>query len=947
MNLTDSELAELIYNPNYVQKIVLDELEREGGKSINVASNPFVLNLEAAIATSSAVAIQSKSIIRSTYPSLASKLEEIQLHLTESEMPSLFSTPSSTEVTLIFELTKIIDYGYTAPGSNCSELVIPIGTKITVANYDLTLLNDIFVRLYPAIDTLEVEMQPNKNPNAINNVSIISGIINNIDGLAMCMFTIPIKQVSIYEKTKTIVVSSGFKYIHKLKDKFWYAECFYKGISTGNNLVPLGLTFSEDYLDPNTPKMNVKVGSNQITFEISDIYLANGSISGEVLIKVYETKGKTFLPLDRYTSDKFKYSYGKSNMLQAKGLGNIPVVVRSTSTLAGGQDALDFETIKYNYINKTLGQINLPITPYQLTAFAKNSGLNISMLEDTIHSRIFIASRELPSELIEQTDIKCLPDTFNNTVGFIVEDYKQSFPDCVTEDELLIKSNTIFLEINGKFFVKTAEEMYQISQLGLAARLKHYNENKYYYNPFYYVVDVRTNITECRAYHLDNPKIGNLRIMDKNLNLNKINANISKHGVYKTKNGYNFKFKLAGGKSFNNIDKAYVFLQCSIELYGGNYVHFTPTFDEQTEIYSFDIDINYFIDYQDRMEILNGNSLMSFKQTLLDTHMYVYIYTTDTLVVDPYNYLVDEIYQAPNNTAVIAKTRMDLTFGMKLEYLWNKVFNTFTDRQYKRYPATVYDTYDEDVYERDIDGKIMFHVNADDQLEAIRLHKAGEQKRDENGELLIRHNKGDVILDKEGNPIIDTISGSVRYVDILMLEYLFKLAQGTVAESLNKILVSFYEDLLTVKMREVNSALLERTKIYYRSNRSVNSLIADVNDSETYVNYIVSPTVYIYIDKTLVLNPTVIETYKGKIGLIVSRHLSKQTINTMDVMNDIVKELDITLISIKIENLIPGNGQVMVIKDPNNRLTLGKNIIETEYKELQIVYAVDLKVVKL
>lgn len=947
MNITDAELAELIYNPNFVQKIVLDELEKDGQKSINIASNPFILNLETAIATSSAVAIQSKSIIRSTYPSLASSLEEIQLHLTESEMPSLFSTPSSTELIFMFELTKVIDYGHVASGSSCSELVIPIGSKITVSGYDLTLLNHIFVRYYPETQTIDVEMQANDNPNAINNVSVINGIVSNVDGLALIMFKIPIKQVTLYERTKTIIVSSGFSYIHKLKDKFWYAECFYKGKTTGNNYIPLGLTFSEEYLDPNTPKMSVRVGEKQIKFEISDIYLANGSVSGEVLIKVYETKGKTFLPLDRYKADKFKYTYAKSNMPQAKGLGNIPVVVRSESTLTGGEDALDFETIKYNCIHKTLGQINLPITTYQLTAFAKNTGLNISMLEDTIHSRIFIASRDLPKELIEETDINCLPDTFNNTVGFVVDEYRKSFPDCVTEDELLIKSNTIFLEINGLFFVKTKEDMYNIQSQSLSARLKHFNESKYYYNPFYYVVDVRTNITECRVYHLDNPKLRNLRIMDKNLNLQKINGNVSKHGVLKTKDGYLFRFRLAGGKGFNNIDKSKLHLQMTIELYGGNLAHFTPVYDEEADMYKVEVKVNYFVDYEDRMQLLNGEGLMSFRQTLLSTKIYVYIYTTDTLIRDPYNYMVDEIYKAPPNTSVITKTRMDVTFGYKLDYIWNKVFNTFTDRQYKRYPATVYDTYDEDVYERDIDGKIMFHVNDDDQLEAIRLHKAGEQRRNENGEPIIRHNKGDVILDKEGNPIIDTISGSIRYVDILMLEYIFQLAQGTVAASLNKIILDYYEDLLINKMPQVNSALLERTKIYYRSNRTVSSLIADVNGTETYVNYLVKPTVIIYVDKDLVINPTLLETFRGKIGLIVSRYLTNKVINVMEVKNEILKTIDINILSIKVENLIPGNGEVMVIKDPNNRLTLGKSLIETEYKELQIQYAVDLRVVKL
>ena len=67
----------------------------------------------------------------------------------------------------------------------------------------------------------------------------------------------------------------------------------------------------------------------------------------------------------------------------------------------------------------------------------------------------------------------------------------------------------------------------------------------------------------------------------------------------------------------------------------------------------------------------------------------------------------------------------------------------------------------------------------------------------------------------------------------------------------------------------------------------------------------------------------------------------------MEVKNEILKTIDINILSIKVENLIPGNGEVMVIKDPNNRLTLGKSLIETEYKELQIQYAVDLRVVKL
>lgn len=947
MKLTDNDLKDLIYNPSYIQKVILDTLETNEEKSINIASNPFVLALESIVATSSAVAMQTKTIIRSIYPSLASNLEEIQLHLTEDEIPSLFSTPATTEIIMAFQLTHILDYGHTAPKSNFSEIVIPVGTKISVANYDLTFLNDLFIRLYPSTYTVDVELVNNDNVNSINNVSILHGIIHNVDGLPMIFFKVPIKQVSVYERTKSVVVSSGFKYIHKLKDKFWYAECFYKGKSTGNTLVPIGLTFSEEYLDPNVPKVSVKVGSEAITFEISDIYLISGKISGEVVIKVYETKGKTYLPLDRYTADKFKYVYGKSNLIQAKGLAQIPVVVRSESVLSGGTDALDFEVIKRNYIEKTLGKISLPVTAYQLSSFAKSSGLNISLLEDTIHSRIFIATTELPDDLIKVSSIKSIPDTFNNTVGFVMEDYAKVFPDCVKDDSFLIKSNTIFLEINGQFFVKTPKELYNINQQGLAAKLKHYNENNYYYNPFYYIVDVKTNITECRAYHLDNPKLENLRILDKNLNLQTINSNVDKFGITKQDDGYIIRIKLNGNKGFNDIDKSNLFLQCSIDLIGNNQVHFTPEYDKENDLYFFKLEVDYFIDYLDRITIKNGNSLMSYKQSLLETKLYIYGYTIDPNIQDPYNYMVSEIFNAPSNTSVIFKSRVNLLFGKKLEYLWNKVFNTFTDRQYKRYVEDIPAKYEEDIFERDIDGKVMFHVTDDDKLQAIRLHTKGDLIRDPNGEVIIKHKKGSVILDKNGEPIIDTISGCVRYVDILMLEYVYRLASGDAATTLNQLLVEHYEKLLFYKMAEVNSVLLERTKIFFRSNRSCRSLVVSVNDSETYVQYLVSPTIHLYISKTLQINPTIIETYKAKIGIIIFKHLNKETINSMEIKQEIMESLDIPIFSIKIENLIPGDQEVMTIKNNNNRLTLKKNIIETEYKELQIIYGIDLKLIKI
>lgn len=948
MTLTEEEKASLLYNPNLIQKLVLSNLETDGNITLSSATNPFIMLLESTASLTSAVAMESRNIIRRKFPSLAQSMDDLYPHLTDNELTYIFATPSETTLRFSLEVTKLKSYG--SQGSNYIETQIPSGTTITVHDYTFTIINPVLIRIYNKIETPYVEVLTSSDKLAYSDPSIINAnkqyqIVHGNTPIPFISFDIPVKQVKIKTVTATINKSTGCTINVSLSDQYCASTVTVEGDSTGNKEIELEQTFSEDYLDPSTPKVYVSLGDNKVTFKIPDIYVRSGLLSGTVTVKVYETKGLINLPMKSFTPDIYTITYAKGQTTAESTIKSQDVVVRAISSLVGGRNALTLDELKKSVIEGTTGPLEVPITDYQIVRSGENLNYTISKVEDTITKRKYVASKSLPKP-DKSTQIKAMPDVFVNKVGVMYDEIASFFPDCVKTDMFLIKARSVFKENNGKLLLVPESELKSINNMDILNKIQHYKDYKYFYNPFTYIVDMSEETTKTRVYYLDNPSMYNLRVMNKNLNITDINATIEKFGISRTDKGYEILIKLLGDTGYEKINKNYVKLQLSIPIDGNNNVYFFGEYSEQDSCFHFDIETSDFITTEDKIQILNGESVIPTKLASLSTTIEVLCYLTDPNVKDIKGYLRENIMDTNNDKTSLFLDTINICFGKEIEYLWAETYSSYTDRQYKRYSSDVYKTYEENVYKLDVNGNIMFEKQNDSTIRAIILHNKGDQVLDEGGLPIKLHKEGDIILDEDGDPIIDVIPGVIKYIDILMLEYEYMLVTSNEGMNLRSIIMSFFEEMLFTELPSLNKKLLEQTDIYYKANRSVNPVSITVNGNKYTVPFTVSPTITLYLDSGVTLSTSERDVYKTSIGNIINTHLNKSTIYINDIKNDIKNAINVGISGVKIENLSPVDTEVIVVND-DNRLTLAKELYFTDYNETVVKYNITLNTVNL
>lgn len=945
MSISNTDLEAMIYNPSYAQKVILEELENNN-MEIGTATTPFLSLLEVAVSTSSASIQKTQQIIRKQFPSMATEMSDLLIHLTEDDIEGIFYTPSSTYLTIEVNALDMKNSAYKPDGQNYRETMIPIGTTVTVSNYTFTFLNNILIRLYDGTEQTYVESIVNDNDIAYNNISILeSKLIHNSDNVPFITFKVPIKQVTKTTLRESVNKSMGFNVTHTLTDKFYYAEVYYSGVNTGNVMTKISQTFTETYLDPYTPQIVVSVTDTDVNFKIPSLYITSGLVSGTVTIIVYETKGKSYLPLNHFKREKFEYVIGSTDLIQASTLPNINFAISSDSAIDGGTNGLSLSDLRTNIINHTTGNIDIPITNYQIEKIGTDYNYNIYNVEDVLTQRIFIATKELDN--ISSSLIRATPDTFNNTAKITLLDYGTYFPELVKDEDFIIKSNTIFKENNGILEVLSPVDKKVLTDMSITNKIEHLKTNKYFYNVFTYIINKSDTVTNCRIYHLDNPLLDNVRILAKNQNLETINCYLEKHDIKRIDGGYRIYAQITGDDGFNKISQDLKHVQASIELISGDTVNFQLEYDSKLDVYSVDVLTDELINTDNRITINNGSSNISTKLCNLETKLYFYTFITDKNNYDTQKYLVEYIDYENDNITVLSRESVTLTLGKEITYLWNKLFNTYTDRKYKTYTEDIYKTYEADVYEKDIDGALLWVKTAENKISTVKLHSKGDYVLDDSGEKIILHRKGEAILDENGEPIIDAIPGVVRYIDLLMLEYEFMVADGDINNNLRSLILSNFENILFNQLPTMNNNLLERTTIYYRASRSTTPIELNTKGSTSIAEYRVTPKVTLYIDSSTTVDLSTQETYKTTIGKIINKELTNKTINLTDIRNKIINALDIKVLGVTIENLSKDNSEIINVITNDNSLTLDKSLIYTEYKEIVVAYNLDLVINKI
>lgn len=946
MSLTKEEMEEYLYDPNRIMSYTLNNIERatNGESVISDPTNPFAFLLEATVSNSTNAIIEARSIIKKKYPILATETDELYHHLSEDEMANLISEPADAPMNFYINVLDLKQKGHRPVGAAFVETIIPIGTTVKVVGYTLTLLNDILVRLYDN-NSIFVEQQPNDNDISYSNMGILeSRIINDSNGAPFIIFQTRLKQVSMTNKILPITPGTNIRALLPLEDRYYYSEVFYKNKLTNDKYVRLPKAFNDEYINPRNPTCWISIYNNNCLYRIPEVYLIDGKITGNLKIVQYETKGESYIPLDKFDISKYSTELGDTTTsVAASTMRNMLYGVVSPGILQGGKNGQTLDELRDNIICHTTGDIDLPITEKQLERSGSMHGFEVKKSEDVLTHRQYIGNKNLPDFTSELMYAR--KDILFETFVFRVSDLLNKKSVSELDNKVIIKSNTIFKVRNGLIEMVNDIERRSLEEMEKEKLIERCKENKYFYTPYYYVIDKDIDISSVAVFDMDNPKYINKKIVAKNNTFTQ-RVNINSLMFNKTDTGYRFGFNTYSNQEYDKIDTVNIGFQVKLMLDNGlTFNTYEAKYDATNKYWYIDIATNLQLNTDGTFDVQNGESDLYTKRCKLNTYFEVLAYTTDRLLKDETNYLRNELLiKNYRSVTVLTKERIDVVFGKQLKYIWDKIYTTVEERLmvYERYKEDVPKVYENDVYEvYDDTGSIYKCENR--QLISNKLHEKGDPYLDDEGRPVYLHRKGDIkyVGDEK---VIDKLNIE-RYMDILLFEYEFLVSTSPVYLSYNKLVHETLSGYITDDLDRLNNLLLEQTEIKFKSFRSVKDIVVEINYNLYHTPVFISPIVTLYVNKENTYSTDDIDIFKNKIGKIMNDIFNNNdSVKLEDIRSKIKEALGDSILTIKITDIEPSNSEILQIYDKTSKFTLRKVLSFDNNNELVVKYDIVINI---
>lgn len=934
-------LEELLKTPTFIIEETLNNMDTElsNGVVSRESTTPFHMLLESSRTLAKDSLLATQSIIRRKFPSLASSSGDIYLLIHNDVKDNLFAIPGTAPIIFYVNVLELKQYGVHENGMY--KMSLPATSTIEVKGVIFTLLNDIEITLKDN-GTVTVEQINNDLDIAVNDIGILSSaIVTDNEAVEWIVFETNIKNITKTTYSLPIIVSNNFIKKINLSNKY---STIYVSYENDNLVKPLKISYSDDYLDENNPTAVISLTNNNLTVYIPDIYLLERDIEGTLYIDVYETNGNLYLPLNQLKIEDYILTLnniGKSDYTAVSA--NITMFCTSRGILNNGIDNLSFEKLKSAVIDSTLGDIDLPVTNLQIKRKADMYGYQLDLVKDTLFTRLYVANKSLPEP--DSTLIHSKPDLYFNKVIINLDSDIYNDNVSVYDDAFIIKHESLFkYDNNGKMFLLSNVEYEAFRNMTKNTKIEYLKNNKIFYTPFTYVVKYDENITSTEVYYLK-PNMENIRILKKNFNiLQKVNT--KQFGISKTNTGYRILTNIATNDELLKTDMSKLRARLVFNLYGStSKLYFDASYNQTTEMFEFNIETGYL--YDNLIELTNGTSILVDRAVEINTKAYIYIYSLDDLIVDSEKYLISEFGKTNDNVTILTKESINISFGTKMDYLYNSIYNIYTNRKYQKYQYDLPMTYKEDVYKIYENG-LIFTSNVSPSgkvdISSELIHKKGDIVYDDNNEIVYQFKKGDNVLDSEGNPIIDLYSGIQRIMNIAMLEYEYYLAETESYKTYNNLVLDVIYDMAYNDMTELNNITLENTSIKYKSFRSIEDVKVDINNVSYDLPYSTTPIVTLYINKeNEITTSSILEDYKSRCGKIISKHLNNSKIVLREIKDEIMLDLGSIIKAVGIYNIDPNNSEVINIIG-NNRFVINKKLEINEANLFTVKYDLELKI---
>lgn len=945
------------YDPTMLIKAALDTVEQvTNGEVILVdASNPAVMLLEmAAVQTANAVQ-ENIVLLRRQYSSLAMEEDELYLHMSDEDYLNRFSVPvAPVEFTFVISMNDFLRDAVYDATEKSYKLIIQRDTTINVDGVIFSLLYPVVLRRYEnGVIQISYDASITNPLHTLKNTIIAPTIRAGSNQEKWLFFNVDGIQVEDSTSYFTIDKTQYFQKEIQFSDNYYYARAFYKNSNTNGSWVEIRTTHTDQVFDPAIPTALLRVETGVLIVEIPVIYTSKETITGEIRVDVYTTKGDINLNLANFRQDSFVTTLRaideeRDTNQYTVAMSTVSFYVYSLATVLNGVDGLSFDALRDRVIYNSIGPQNLPITNVQLTAEAENNGFDIVREVDVLTNRIFLATQKLPTpaqkKLITPANIGIVPYTTDLTD--LTDHYKARF----NQDRVTILSKAFWRNTNGVLTILTKNDIEQLQALGQTAMVSKINDEQYFYTPFYYVLDMAGEEYEVRAYSLDQPYGLNHNFVSQNQTL-QLFVNTGSYTFKKTTTGYALWITTSSGNFYKGLEDAAVGVQLAFHPDGDTvYAYINGVLETKTadgeRIYRFDFETNYDIDSDHRLCITNSDI-----EGITEADVWVGLETTfsflhwttsltDNFIPDATDGLLGK-YLLPISASGNSQEQLTLHFGDNLDNLWRRSRSYVKAPRYKTYDVNVPLTYETDQYEKDpvtgsiftmVDGNIVYHLK----------HQAGDPVVDEHGAVVYKYQVGDVVLDENEQPISDYASTTGREMDFLVVDarYLFANDPATIAyvDEIDTTLTRWITDTIA----SIEDRLLDQTQIYFYPRTTLGVIQVQIeNAEEDYLDAEQRFEVDLYVKYSIYADETIRDILKTTTIKVLDSYISREIINMTEIRDALKSYYGDAVSAFNVYGLGGDkNYQVVRIPSNKNKLCLKKNLIIQEDKTMFVEDAV-------
>lgn len=822
-------ITPVIYNPNYVQSRILDTLRSSVASDdleIMDPNNPFVFLLEAGVMTACAAIEQDEACMRKVYPIMAAEYLDLYQHMSDRDYLDRFYQPSQVNIHILIAKNELKNKAIPLNSKDVRKIVIPRDTEFTVSGYTFTMQYPIELRVMPHGGLQVVYDTSITNPVKVLASNTLDWTIRTIpyDGVEMEFLdiTVPVMQYKITSRTDTITTGTPFRKSYSFSDGFFYARIWMR---QNTEWVELKTTHSEQVIDPLEVTVRLTVLDAALTVYIPDVYIRNGTASGDIRVDVYTTSGKITLDLENYQYSEFTRAW-KDISTDTFNEYTAPITTMSYLTVYGNEAAyggrvgLTFTEMRDRVIDNAIGNQVIPVSDAQLETMLSDQGFTVKKSIDFVTNRIYHAT----VEMLDSTITDC-----STPVGTLNGIFETSFSDLVTlpsvrnnGNRLTILPETLYTVEDGLVYVDSMQTVSEYRALPITERLVTANAKQLLFTPFHYVLDTNSDVFEARAYYLAKPTIESKRFVETNTSL-AIDVGTAAYSIEMTDTGYRLLIVTRSDDTYKSLGSDGVFCQLSFTPrgYSQEYAYLNGVlagYNEKELVWQFDLQTN--LDIDKNHDLIVTNFIMLGDQATeiplqLDGEFNVLLGSLNYTTADFKPIAADDVLKdGVTGAKVITHEVLKVNLGTHLSSLWTNARTIVGTTNYLRYDQDVYKQYAHDVYETDpvsgvpkftiVGGKVKFNL----------LHAKGDYVLDKNGNKIIQYYKGDVMLDYNGDPIIRNKRSIRRRLELYLFDGRYAISDTSETKAYMEEVVETMVQYVTEDIPSLNDPLLEKTSIY-------------------------------------------------------------------------------------------------------------------------------------